>query len=380
MNEINNFTQIKKTTILLADIKSCYDNISIKYLDYFINENKENFSADGIKQWNILKKMYLDNHLAIGKNKFSLNGIPQGGFLSPFLCNFIISKIMNICIKAANISKNDIFIYADNLLLKCQDNNSSDTILSKFGIIKSIFSSFGLFFHEPKTFTIDGYLELNFSSFVEDLKILEPNSINIEEFKFLGIKFLIIKNKLIFDTNAVKFRFKNKSFELIPFKTFRCFTRYILSKFRYYFNILKIWNMNLANNYLDWFKKESIIFLRNNQIYSNIDFIISDIINFDNNKGTSLSYWEYYNKNQIIEYDHNINEYVDKWSNANFLMYSCNHSLCNIFPKDAYIDKFKGSFVDKQYVYLFMDKIYRNIFNNKNFLDNWCIRNEISEY
>lgn len=380
MNINNKITQIKKTTILIADIKSCYDNISIEWLDYFIDANKENFSSDGLKQWKILKKMYSDNHLAIGKNKFTLSGIPQGGFLSPFLCNFIISKIMSICIKTANINKDDIFIYADNLLLKNQDNHSLKTILSKFKIIQEIFKGYGLTFHEPKTFTINGLLELNFNSFVEDLKKLEPNSICIEEFKYLGIKFLVIKNKLVFNTDAIQFKFRNKSFELIPFKTFRCFTRYILSKFRYYYNILKLWNKNLSNNYLDWFKKETISFLKNNQIFTNLDFIVSDIINFEKNKGTSLSYWEYYDKNQIIEYDYDIDELIEKWTNANFLIYNCNHLLHEIFSNDAYVNKFRGSFVDKKYAYLFMDKIYSNIYNNKNYLNNWCIRNEISEY
>jgi hypothetical protein len=287
---------------------------------------------------------------------------------------------MNICIKIANINKDDIFIYADNILLKNQDNHSQSTILSKFKIIQETFNSYGLTFHEPKVYTINGLLELNFNSFTEDLKKFEPNAICIEEFKFLGIKFAVIKNKLVFNTDAIQFRFKNKSFELIPFKTFRCFTRYILSKFRYYYNILKLWNNNLAINYIDWFKKETISFLKNNQIFSNIDFIVSDIINFDKNKGTSLSYWEYYNRNQIIDYNSDINEYLDRWSDANFLIYNCNLQLYEIFPNDTYVNKFKGSFVDKNYAYLYMDKIYRNIYNNKNILDNWCIRKEISEY
>ena len=194
MNINNKITQIKKTIILIANIKSCYDNISIEWLDYFIDANKDSFSLDGLKQWKILKKMALDNHLSIGKDKF-LRGIPQGGFLSPFLCNFIISKIMNICIKSANINKDDIFIYADNILLKNQDNYSQSTILSKFKIIQDTFGSFGLTFHEPKMYTINGLLELNFSSFAEDFKKIEPNSVFIEEIKFLGIKFIVIKNK-----------------------------------------------------------------------------------------------------------------------------------------------------------------------------------------
>jgi hypothetical protein len=287
---------------------------------------------------------------------------------------------MNICIKSANINKNDIFIYADNLLLKNQDNHSRRTILSKFETIQKTFNSFGLTFHEPKIFTIDGLLELNFYSFAEDLKKIEPNSICIEEFKYLGIKFVVIKNKLILNTDAIQFRFKNKTFELIPFKTFRCFTRYILSKFRYYYNILKLWNKNLSINYLDWFKKETIVFFKNNQVFSNIDFIISDLVKLDKKKGATLSYWEYYDRNHIIEYDNNIDELIENWLNADFTKYNCNLLLYDMFPNDAYINKFKGSFVDKKYAQLFMDKIYSNIFNNKNYLNNWCTRNEISEY
>lgn len=97
--------------VLKADIKSCFDNISHKWLMDNIPMDKD-----------ILYKFIKNSFIERGKLSFTNSGIPQGGCISGVICNMALDGLED---KLINTFDSQIYFirYADDILVISYDKN-----------------------------------------------------------------------------------------------------------------------------------------------------------------------------------------------------------------------------------------------------------------
>ena len=125
--------------ILEGDIKACFDGISHQWL-------QDNIPIEGyfLNQW--LKAGFIDQHKLFP----TVEGTPQGGVISPSLCNMALDGLQaQIKSVAKRHHKVNFIRYADDFVVTCDDK---DFITSHIlPVIKSFLAQRGLMLSEEKT-------------------------------------------------------------------------------------------------------------------------------------------------------------------------------------------------------------------------------------
>ena len=126
--------------ILDADIKGCFDNISHNWMIEGIPMDKSI-----LNQW--LKCGYYDEK---GHYTPTIKGTPQGGVISPLLCNIVLDGLEQVVINAAGSDpKVHIIRYADDFIVTAPDKELLEQNI--IPAIEAFLAERGLALHPEKT-------------------------------------------------------------------------------------------------------------------------------------------------------------------------------------------------------------------------------------
>jgi RNA-directed DNA polymerase len=135
--------------VLDADIRGCFDNISHKTM---INNIPMDKSI--LNQW--LKCGYYDEQ---GHYTPTVKGTPQGGVISPLLCNMVLDGLEQVVINAAGSNpKVHVIRYADDFIVTAPDKELLEQNI--IPAIEAFLDERGLTLHPDKTQTVhvdDGF-------------------------------------------------------------------------------------------------------------------------------------------------------------------------------------------------------------------------------
>ncbi len=110
---IFNHIRLKPKYVLDADIEKCFDNIAREPLEHKLNAIGP--IARLVRDW--LRAGILDG----GKYLFPEAGVPQGGVISPLLCNVALHGFEKALISVSKRYRVAIIRYADDLVILCED-------------------------------------------------------------------------------------------------------------------------------------------------------------------------------------------------------------------------------------------------------------------
>ncbi len=160
--------------VLEADIKSCFDKISHKWLINNIPMEKktlEKWLGSGIMENNVISDI--------------LEGTPQGGIASPTLANFALDGL-EAAIKQVAVQKDKVnFVrYADDFVVSGSSRKVLEDKIKP--VIKTFLAERGLALSEDKTrvtFIRDGFDFLGFNiRKYEDKLLIKPSKASVKEF------------------------------------------------------------------------------------------------------------------------------------------------------------------------------------------------------
>jgi RNA-directed DNA polymerase len=103
----------KPKYVLDADIEKCFDNIAREPLEYKLNAIEP--IARLVRDW--LRAGILDGD----KYLFPEAGVPQGGVISPLLCNVALHGLEQALISVSKRYRIAVIRYADDLVVLCED-------------------------------------------------------------------------------------------------------------------------------------------------------------------------------------------------------------------------------------------------------------------
>lgn len=256
--------------IAFADVSKAYDNVSLSKMNeciYRLNPPQEVW-LEWQDEFNDLYQLNMDVY---GQKIKRTDGLPQGSELSPALFNIYTTLILQDLDAFLQINnKVEVGIFADNWVIF-----SNKLELNEFKEI----------IQEINFFMFDKY---NLQFTYEEIEIVEINQIidrNEDElypwnrsnhFKFLGVNWYMYGNgRAFFDCNDYKWIFPKYKL-LPPFMMIKLTKRFIVPKFRYYYDYLCVINPSEAKRYLDWFKvavwkylQETLLMLNLNKEFVN---------------------------------------------------------------------------------------------------------------
>ena len=295
--------------LIILDVYKAYDFVNLDLLDNWIRKDK-NFTIYELKEWeDELQDLKALNFNVSGQIIKRTRGLPQGSELSPILFNYYMSRILEMNEIDYILREAYVTIYADNIFIVVRNKNLE--------YCKNLILQL-----------TDEFMKYNFSFNADDIRIERINGYccfknirnynkleNVDSFKILGVKFHNINNKLVINPdNAMEELICKHS--NIPYKMVKIAKRYIVPKYRFYYNSFKIISDMLAENYNAWFKKEFRKWLKvaiiSNKISDDfIDYILGDYIPNEIKEnhilGNNFTYW-------IKDYDdfnsENTNNYV----------------------------------------------------------------------
>jgi len=124
--------------ILEADIKSCFDEINHQWIINNIPIDKT-----------ILKKWLRSGYIEKGEFNHTKAGTPQGGIISPTICNMVLDGLQNIVSQHSGTKKYVNYIrYADDFIVT---GNSPETLISIRKDIEIFLAERGLRLSDSKT-------------------------------------------------------------------------------------------------------------------------------------------------------------------------------------------------------------------------------------
>ncbi len=133
-------TKVAAPWVLEADIKACFDRISHEWLLTHIP-----LPTRILKQW--LKSGYLSNNVL----HETTQGTPQGGVISPLLCNMTLDGLQSLVIKGRNkkARKLNIIRYADDFIITGASPDYLQNVIKPD--VESFLAERGLTLSEEKT-------------------------------------------------------------------------------------------------------------------------------------------------------------------------------------------------------------------------------------
>lgn len=259
-----------------VDISKAYDNVDLRILDEAIRSM--NPPLEVLEEWRCeyedLKVLNMD---VFGKMIKRSNGLPQGSELAPALFNIYTTYILNQIDEQKLLPPDvEIAIFADNWVIffpNYTKAQAEETVLSLNGFL---YNKFKLqFTMEEAEYANINQLERPMQ---EKKKLFVVKRTQEQMIKFLGVKWYIYNGKAYVKATDYFWNFPN--IRLSPaFVVIKMIKKFIVPKFRYYYNYISIVNPDEGARYLAWFKEKIRVYLQKNLNMLNIQMkLVENII------------------------------------------------------------------------------------------------------
>ena len=274
--------EANKPTIFIYsfDIWKAYDHIQLEQLDNLITINCDNLEI--LAEWkNQLKDMQLLDMDIYGHSISRNIGVPQGGELSPFLFNFVTTCVLKE-LDTLNLTS-EIKIYADNWMLF---NVSKELLDKDYNIILAYLAKYNFFVKEKPIYW-------EFKETIANDKKLDPIlDDTANKSKLLGLEFRNKDQKLELNVKEATFPIR-KIRASDPHSIILDIKKYYLPKFRYYYNMINIWDANQGRIYKMWFRKAIKEYIQWAAVIVKVpNELLNDLINGSEDRRSNY-YWFY---------------------------------------------------------------------------------------
>jgi hypothetical protein len=240
------------TLLAFVDIKKAYDNVDLDILNRVIISMHP--PDDVLQEWfDELADLRALNMDVCGEKIKRSNGLPQGSELAPMLFNIYTTHILNNLVTIfPPINRYEVKVFADNWVIASKAISRNEMINLIYEINAWLFTNYKLEFtmDEMEIQQIDGKTN------TDEKPILK------HEIPFLGVKWKFdMENKLYFD--YADYKWDLPPIKLLPgYSTFRFIKKFIVPKFRYYYDYLSVIQPDEANKYIKWFRNALIRYIR----------------------------------------------------------------------------------------------------------------------
>ena len=252
-----------------VDISKAYDNVDLDILNQAILSL--NPPQNVLEQWRQeLRDLRMLNMNVFGTEIKRKNGLPQGSELAPALFNIYTTRILRDLDENGLLDNQvQVAIFADNWVLY----SIHEKLLRKRVLEINAF----IFANYKIQFSMDEAEIVKIVEIADGQPIILDSSV-YKPFKFLGVNWKVYNNRVYFDQNDYHWNFPK--IKLSPgFLVFSVIKKYIVPKFRYYYNYLTIVNPTEAQRYRSWFKKQLNYYLQKNLNMLNIqDKMIEQLV------------------------------------------------------------------------------------------------------
>lgn len=242
----------RSTLLAFVDIKKAYDNVDLDILNRVIISMHP--PDDILQEWfDELADLRALNMDVCGEKIKRSNGLPQGSELAPMLFNIYTTHILNNLVTIfPPANRYEIKVFADNWVIASKTISRNEMIDLIYKINAWLLTNYKL------EFTMD---EMEIQQ-VEGKTNTEEKPILKHEIPFLGVKWKFdMENKLYFD--HIDYKWELPPIRLLPgYSTFRFIKKFIVPKFRYYYDYLDVIQPDEANKYIKWFRNALIRYIR----------------------------------------------------------------------------------------------------------------------
>lgn len=350
------------------DIFKAFDHVNLDMVNSLIENRCKDIKV--LIEWKNeledLKRMNLDISGQVIKRT---KGILQGSELSPFIFNFITTCILED-IDSKSISS-QILVYADNWIVV---NNDKVTLTQDIVKIIESINKYGFIVQKN---------DLKFFQFKKrctsnKCENIFKNATNKE--KILGINFIFNNNYMEIDKESMKFSI-NINYSTDPHTAILLIKKFYNPKFRYYADMLRIWDYGEYETYLNWYKKEiRRVFNRITVTLLVPNELIDNIVNEGIMDRRTNYYWFYAAdfKENIPNDNRMIKEKLKRWKNLAYWLknedkYLGIHTIFNFIMQSNTDDPYNyvKSYIDKKNLhrtYINLDLAYNAIISNKDMI------------
>lgn len=264
------------TLLAFVDVKKAYDNVDLDILNRIIisMHPPEDVLMEWYDEYEDLKMLNMDVCGDIIKRS---NGLPQGSELAPALFNIYTTYILEqleILFPSEEYNY-QVAVFADNWVLISDTNNKQqmEDLITKINLW--MYDNFKLQFtlEEQEVQKVTGFKDRKYANSKANDKIIT----------FLGAKWHFNQdNKIYFDYRDYTWNFT--PMKMTPaYTTIKLVKRYLVPKFRYFYDYLNVVNQNEANEFLKWFRAKLRKYLQRQLNYIKIPKEMIDEIISPNN-------------------------------------------------------------------------------------------------
>lgn len=199
--------QGKNAMVIDMDIAKCFDKINHKYI---LNQIEKFGLHKDYQNW--IKQMLHSGFVEMGTLHETNEGTPQGGVISPALCNLVVRQVLDIPVvttKVKAMSTIKIVSYADDAVItlvpeqSCKKETISKGIQTTMQLIRENLKRAGLEIKESKTRIITDDTPFDFLGFeIQRGKGIRPSPKKIQT-HHLKVKTLLRTRTRISNVNAV---------------------------------------------------------------------------------------------------------------------------------------------------------------------------------
>ena len=365
---IYNYELPKQIYACSFDIFKAFDHVNLDMVNDLFEAkcNDIKVLAEWKNELEDLKRMNLDisGHV-INRTR----GILQGSELSPFIFNFITTCILKEIDNSDKVSSS-ILVYADNWIII---NNDRIILSQEMVTILNIINRFGFIVQENDIH----YFQFKNRCTTDKCENIMKNASRKE--KILGVNFMFEDNYMEIDKESMKFNI-NINYSTDPHTAILLIKKYYNPKFRYFADMLKIWDENEYDAYVEWYKNEiKRVFNRISVTLLVPNELIDNIVNNNMDRRTNY-YWFYAAdfKNDIPNDSFMIKRRLRRWKNlAKWLkeenQYLGIHTIFNFIMQEVTDDPYQyvKSYIDKNNLhrtYINLDIAYNAIISNQDMI------------